>query len=50
MIYDKFFNCPFSNVRKEMFKNLSTKENKKVLFVGVRTGTDIEHIETLGLR
>jgi len=37
-IYDKFFNSgPFLNVRKEMFKNLSIKENKKILFVGVGT-------------
>ncbi|MFD2760417.1 class I SAM-dependent methyltransferase [Lentibacillus juripiscarius] len=45
-IYDKFFNSgPFSNVRKEVLKSLSTKESKKILIVGVGTGLDLEYID-----
>jgi phosphatidylethanolamine/phosphatidyl-N-methylethanolamine N-methyltransferase len=45
-IYDQFFNSgTFLNVRKEMFKDLATKKNKKILFVGVGTGADLELID-----
>ncbi|WP_077325030.1 class I SAM-dependent methyltransferase [Virgibacillus siamensis] len=46
-IYDRFFNSgPFPNVRKGVFKNLSAKEDKKVLIVGVGTGLDLEYVDS----
>lgn len=43
--YDRFFNSKFFlHARKEMFKELSSKE-KRILFVGVGTGADLEQID-----
>lgn len=44
-IYDRFFNTGhFSSARKEIFQQIPFEDGQKVLFVGVGTGVDIEHI------
>ena len=44
-IYDYFFNSGlFLKARKRVFQDISFKEGEHVLFVGVGTGADIDHI------
>jgi len=50
-IYDAFFNRgPFTRARKEMFQSVPFKKGECVLFVGVGTGADFEHIPISNLK
>jgi len=44
-VYDKFFNTGiFINARKQIFQSIPFDSKKKILFVGVGTGADLELI------
>lgn len=49
-IYDRIFNSgSFLNVRKQIFRNISFRNEHKILFVGVGTGADLELIDHTNL-
>ena len=44
-VYDTFFNSgPFLYARKKVFQDLTFEPDKKILFVGIGTGADLEQV------